>query len=63
MCEMESFWESIWLEIAVYVLLWCFLFGLLLLFMRGAQYTDNDANDSPQPTVKRDAGASVKTSI
>lgn len=60
---MESFWESIWLEIAVYVLFWCFLFGLLLLFMRGAQYTDDDANDSPQPTVKRDAGASVKTSI
>ena len=60
---MDCFWESIWLEIAVYVLLWFLLFGLLLLFMRGAQYTDDDANDSPQPTVKRDAGASVKTSI
>ena len=55
-CEMESLWEGLWREVAVYFLLWCFLFGL-------AQYTDDDANDSPQPTVKRDAGASVKTSI
>ena len=62
-CEMESLWEGLWREVAVYFLLWCFLFGLLLLFMRGSHTIDDDENFSPLPTAKRDAGASVKTSI
>ena len=61
---------SLWLELAVYFLGWCFLLGLLLLlllllllFMRGAQYSDDDADFLPHSTSKGEAGASVKTSI
>ena len=60
---MESLWEGLWREVAVYFLGWCFLLGLLLLFMRGAQYSDDDADFLPHPTSKGEAGASVKTSI
>jgi hypothetical protein len=34
-----------------------------MLFMRGSHTIDDDENFSPLPTAKRDAGASVKTSI
>lgn len=56
--------DGLWLELAVYFLGWCFLLGLLLLlFIRGAQYSDDDADFLPHSTSKGEAGASVKTSI
>jgi len=55
--------DGLWLELAVYFLGWCFLLGLLLVFMRGAQYSDDDADFLPPPSSKGEAGASVKTSI
>ena len=39
--------DGLWLEFAVYFLGWCFLFGLLLLFMRGSHTIDDDENFFP----------------
>ena len=56
---MESLWEGFWLEVALCVLLLCFVLGLLLLFMNGSRIINDDVTNLPVSTTKRDSDASV----